>query len=294
MLSAIKKFFALILTPVYMLFALIGLPTPPRGPALDWSKFDETPTWADEFDGASLDPAKWRSCHGFWGTSVRRGGYWNMDMIEVKDGCLYINTDYMPEGIDGGPPGYYSSAIDTDGLFEQAYGYFEVRCKLPRGAGHWAAFWLMSEGVATVDGSGRDGTEIDVFESPNYWLRWVPLYGDCVTSNIHYDGYGDGHKKKNICRTSVPGNPYDEFHTYGLEWNEDEYIIYVDGMECGRSSFGGTPRVPEFLLLSVEVDSRKGEWTGVPGVSWAGNITWCKTLPSAFIIDYVRAYQYKS
>ena len=289
-----SQLIALILAPVYTLFALIGLPTPPRGPALDMSKFVDEPSWADEFEGDVLNEGKWQPAFGLWGTCVWRGGYWNMDMAEVKDGCLTIRTAYMPQGIAGGPPGYYNCGIYTRGLFEQAYGYFEARCKLPRGAGHWAAFWLQCDGMENVDGTGIDGAEIDVFESPYYWMRsWVPFYRDIVTANVHIDGYGDALQSKNICRTNVPGNPYDEFHTYGLEWNEDEYIIYVDRIECGRSSFGGTSRVPEYLLLSVEVDAKKGEWAGVPGTGWAGNITWSRHIPSEFVVDYVRTYEYK-
>ena len=48
-------------------------------------------------------------------------------------------------------------------------------------------------------------------------------------------------------------NPYEEFNTYALEWSDDEYIIYVNGIEAGRSDFGGISQDEEWLLLSVEV-----------------------------------------
>jgi beta-glucanase (GH16 family) len=258
---------------------------------LDRSKFRDTPEWADEFEGDALDRTKWH-CHHGDGTTVRRGGYYNMDMVEVRDSCLHIKTEYLPEGIDGGPPGYYSCGINTSGLFEQAFGYFEARCKLPKGPGQWAAFWLLCGGMGNADGTGHGGAEIDVFESPFYFRRWRRLH-NAICANVHIDGYGKAHKTANICRAVVPGDPYGEFHTYGLEWNEGEYTIYVDGKKCGSSRFGGTSRVPEYLILSVEVGHAGGEWSGVPGRSWAGDIRKSGQLPSEFVVDYVRVYQYK-
>ena len=46
----------------------------------------------------------------------------------------------------------------------------------------------------------------------------------------------------------------------------------------------------EWLLLSVEVGGSKA----VPGESWAGpSIETNTEAPTDFIVDYVRAYQYK-
>jgi len=45
---------------------------------------------------------------------------------------------------------FTSARIKTQGLFEQAYGRFEARIKLPYGPGIWPAFWLLGSGVETV------------------------------------------------------------------------------------------------------------------------------------------------
>ena len=84
-------------------------------------------------------------------------------------------------------------------------------------------------------------------------------------------------------------NPYEKFNTYGLEWNEKEYIFYVNGIKTGRSSFGGASMVPEFLILSVEV----GEENAISGASWAEGVLAPGCETTDFIVDYVRAYQYK-
>ena len=112
-----------------------------------------------------------------------------------------------------------------------------------------------------------------------------------VTSNIHIDGYGKAEQSTCVATPFISANdPYEEFTTYGIEWNEDEYVFYVNGVETGRSSFGGTSRVPEYLLLTVEV----GGSNGVAKRSWAGRALSRDTLPSDFIVDYVRVYQYNT
>lgn len=105
---------------------------------------------------------------------------------------LHIRTEYRSDGPNGA--GWYSDGICTSGLFEQTYGYFECRCKLPAAQGLWSAFWLTRSGL--VSGKpGTEGTEIDVFESPMYNRK-----GDnkLITSNLHYNGYGAAHRFHNV------------------------------------------------------------------------------------------------
>ena len=90
--------------------------------------------WADEFDGDNLDRTKWSTQDT---TELRRGGYWNGEMVEVQDGNLTIYSKYLENGIEGeNVPGWYTAQISTRDLYEQTYGYFEVRCILPKGYGN--------------------------------------------------------------------------------------------------------------------------------------------------------------
>ncbi len=246
--------------------------------------------WSDEFDGKTLDAAKWKGTKcgsDSKNPSVRRGSYWMTDMASVKDGCLHIRTAYYPKGYKGNKkPGWYSCGIDTKGLYEQKYGYFEVRCILPKGSGLWSAFWLQSSEMEHVDGGGTDGAEIDVMEAPFYGER----FNRKISSNIHFDGYGAEHQSKRVCNAYVLFNdPYEEFNTYGVEWNKNGYTFYINGIKTGSSDFGGASQVPEYLLLSVEVGGEKA----VPGKSWAGEPLAPGSTVTGFIVDYVRAYQYK-
>lgn len=253
---------------------------------VDMDKFELV--WSDEFDGEALDSTKWKGI-SFTGeeTEVRKGGYWNMSQVSVKDGNLHISTDYYENGYNNnGKAGWYSAAVYTKDLFEQAHGYFEVRCILPKGNGMWSAFWLNNSGMANVDGSGKDGAEIDVFESAFYGSA----ISNRVSTNIHYDGYGEGLQSTNVCTPVIAANnPYEEYNTYALEWNENEYIFYINGIETGRSTFGGASEAEEYLLLSVEVGGSGGEAKD----SWAGKKLEPDTETTGFIVDYVRVYQYK-
>ncbi len=276
-----------------------GLPQKVSDKQIDMSKF--TLTWNDEFDGNSIDSTKWGS---EWWVVKRKGGYWHEDMAKVENGNLIISADYFSEPLenryyekwhdkinfDEYGAGYYSTILTTRDKFEQCYGYFEVRCILPAATGLWSAFWMMNEGVYNIDGFGNDGTEVDIFESMYYKDHWWGA--DAVVTGIHFDGYGAEHKSDSIGKYFIKNNPYEEYNTYGVEWNEDEYIFYINGYETGRMNTGGVSDNPEYLLLSVEV-------AGNDGIADAdrhgtGKITHTpkKNWPVEFKVDYVRCYQY--
>ena len=253
---------------------------------------DYSLVWQDEFDGAALDLSKWTGFRCGAETSVvRQGGWWNTDLASVRDGRLHIATRYYADGYKGGMPGWYSCGLCTTGLFEQTYGYFEVRCILPKGVGMWSAFWMLPQDFShTVGNGGTDGAELDIFESPNYHYKLSDNV-NVVTTNIHIDGYGAEEQSQNVATPFLTENdPYEDFNTYGVAWSQTEYIFYINGVETGRSAFGGTSQVPEYLLLTAEV----GGSNGVAGASWAGDALAKDAAPSDFIIDYARAYQYKS
>lgn len=252
---------------------------PMKTKTIDLSKFRLV--FDDEFLGDEINTRVW----SHYREGARKGGYWDSEQSFIRDGKLVIRTEYKENGKFGA--GYYTDRIDTKKKYTQKYGYFECRCILPAAQGMWSAFWLTNESVS-VDGTpGTEGAEIDIFESPLYYRKHK---NNMITSNIHYGGYGLQTKYKNVT-ISQAVNPYEEFNTYGLEWNEDGYIFYINGVETGRSKFGGVSKCPEYMILSCEVDGVDGE----PFYGWSGLITKNKKneLPAEFVVDYVRVYQYK-
>ena len=283
----VQRIIAAILVIAEVLGALLfSYPLTPRGQKIDLGAWEIV--WADEFDGDQLDPAKWRPA----GDGMRRGGYWDANNAIVKDGYLYLRTDYQENGRFG--PGWYSGAIQTEGRYDKAFGYFECRAICPGAAGLWGAFWTFAHGVGSIDGSGADGSEIDIMESP-FFAHPKKKMRDSVTHTIHFDGYGPEHQSVFLGAFKAV-NPYTEFNTYGLEWNENECIFYINGVETDRVGGKYVSQVKEWLLLTVEV----GGSNAVPGANEAGVVEIGGngiitdnpgvTFPVDMVVDYVRVY----
>lgn len=302
MLKAILSVFISIMTaicPQFLDMLDIGK-MPSRTKQIDMSKFVEV--WSDDFNGTELDKTKWGSS---WWVTERKGGYWHEDMVRVENGNLIITAQYLDEPLenryydqwhdeidfDEYKPGWYTGEITTQGKYEQTYGYFEIKCILPAATGMWSAFWMMNGDVTNVDGSGKDGTEVDVFESFYYKDNWWG--NDAITTGIIYDGYGSEIQNASIGKYFIKNNPYKEYNTYGVEWNENEYIFYINGYETGRLSAGGVSQNPEYLLVSCEFAGENGvqhsDRHGTGEISKTPAENW----PAEFKVDYVKCYQYK-
>ena len=250
-----------------------------KKPQIDLDKYKLV--FSDDFDGNALNTNLW---HVHNAPGVRKGGYWSLDQASVENGNLVIRTQYKEDGEFGS--GWYTCGLETHGTYEHKYGYYECRCILPKGQGMWSAFWLMNPNVNKLNGHAREGAELDIFESPYYFLKGNRSH--LVTSNIHYNGYELQTKYKNVAITRLANDPYENYNTYGMLWTPDEYIFYVNGYEVGRSAFGGVSDQQEYLILSCEVDGA----AATPTYGWSGHIerndrdTFC----AEFLVDYVRVY----
>jgi len=267
---------------------LFETPTDPDGQALN---LDErfVLVWSDEFNDGALNHDVWGG-HYFYGTGESEGyqrdySYWNYEQLSFDASNLIITAAKR----EGGPSetGYYASALDTSPNhvfnknsgavgYEQTYGYFETRCILPKGAGLNPAFWLLNEGMFEDVTTGVTGCEIDVFETSTDQKNKPDKVGS-IYQTIHYGSYNEFHKQE-VQGSFWARNPYEEYNTYGLEWNDKEYIFYINGVETARTAFGGACQEPLYLIFSLGVDAH------VPDNN---------DLPAQFVIDYVRAYQYK-
>lgn len=229
----------------------------------------------------------------------------------VENGNLIIRTDYRENGKFGA--GWYTGAIESSALkdengdvlcdgFSQAGGYFEVRCRVPATYGNWAAFWLMPDSNFVNDtfGTGEDGAEIDVFESP---FMYRTEHQNLVTHAVHIDGYGDELKSLGSDYMEIE-NLYTEFHTFSLLWDDSGYTFYIDGARTWhtKDATDTVCKVSSYLLLSCEVagvtedgvpfpgqqrDAETGEWVE----HWSGTPEDNdKSQPYDFVVDYVKVY----
>jgi len=235
-------------------------------------------TFEDNFEGDSLDKTKWELC-----PQVERqdaGGFWDDSMIEVHDGKLFCKVDVnkFPEGQDYNHEKYplgvlpISGGIRTRGIFEQAYGWFEARCKLMRVTGPWDAFWMMCGRVAPSDKASENGVEIDIMES---------VYNEnFIGHTLHWDGYGPRHKAVGQHFHTRDDLFDDDFHTFALKWSPKSYAFYIDGKKTYETTAAGVCKFPGYMKLTCEFGA------------WGGKIT-PENYPAAMEVDYVRAYQFE-
>ncbi|MBP5092090.1 MAG: glycoside hydrolase family 16 protein, partial [Bacilli bacterium] len=98
-------------------------------------------SWADEFDGESLNLDNWSyeigNGNGGWGNQEAQ--YYTDHNDEVKDGKLIISA--KKERVSDWD--YTSTRIRTKGKVTTTYGYIAARIKLSAVAGLWPAFWML-------------------------------------------------------------------------------------------------------------------------------------------------------
>ena len=114
--------------------------------------------------------------------------------------------------------------ITTEGMHAQTYGYFEMRAKLPEGKGLWPAFWLLPTAPTWPP-------EIDALEG----FGGTNSRGEGGASSYHWGEISSQAGASNGDWVTVPGvNFYQEFHTFGVDWQPDYITYYLDGQQVGR------------------------------------------------------------
>lgn len=220
-------------------------------------------TFEDNFDGDKLDTTKWSNCPEW--KRQDQNCYWSDDCITVKDGKLVVASKIE----DGN---YYMGAIRSKGKFEQAKGYFETRCTLNTVPGYWVAFWLMGDRVNNVDGSGKDGTEIDIMESA--------YFGKGINHALHWDGYGKDHKS--LGHRTENKDVFDgEYHTFSVLWTDNEYVFYIDRKEVWRTEAKeakGVCMSPLYMKFTSETSS------------WTSRDRDDSKFPTEVYVDYVKVW----
>jgi beta-glucanase (GH16 family) len=225
-------------------------------------------TFQDEFDGTAVDSSKWNI--------ISRKIYYNgvlsahnPDMVSVKDGFLKIDltaTPYRSMNYSGGE-------IDTRDKFNQQYGYFEARMKMPGGSGVHPAWWLWPQSdrwppeidIVEIKGNEPTNAYMTVHWSENGVVRAYP-------EQVDFDG-------DHYAETTYSGPDFtQDFHVYGVEWTPDRLVWFIDGVERHRTS-RHVPHEPFMLIIDLALDMYGGRF--LPSTP----------LPASMLVDYVRVYR---
>ncbi len=235
-----------------------------------------TLAWSDEFEGPAgqlPNPANWAFDVGTdWGNAQLEYDTDRPENVSLDgEGNLAITA--RRESYLGSA--YTSGRIKTQGLFEQAYGRFEARIRLPAGQGIWPAFWMLGNDIDTV--GWPECGEIDIME----YRGQEP---STVLGTIHGPGYSASAGVSG--RYALQGTRFDtDFHVFAIEWTEDGIDWFVDGNHyhsVDRSGLNGRWVFdhPFFILLNVAVG---GGFVGPPNES--------TTFPQTMLVDWARVYR---
>ncbi len=272
---SLKKIAAIGMCIVQFFAILIDGPQIPAGQELNLSGYSLV--FCDEFEGTQLNTDVW----DYRATGTRRGGYNSPEQVKVSDGKLTITGEYREDGEFGS--GWYGGMINLKERYKQ--GYFEIKCICNNSKGYWSAFWLQSQNAYKPELSkgGIGGAEIDIFESIGYGeygrLRHFGVLHTVHCSGMEGDTSGGLNSKK--LGWFYADNIYKEFNTYGLEWTEEEYIFYINGVETVRSTWAdGVSTDMQEVIVSLEIpdDMDKNGYDK-------------STFKTEYIVDYVKIYQ---
>ena len=237
--------------------------------------------WNEEFDYEGLpDTTKWSydvdgNSWG-WGNNEKQH-YTIADKrnVWVQNGFLTITA--LKDSLEGKP--YTSARLRTKGKGDWLYGRFEIKAKNPTGEGTWPAIWMLS--TDWIYGGWPASGEIDIMENVGY-------DPDTIVGSAHTKKYNHSIGTHKNARIYCPSN-YTEFHLYALEWEADEYRLFLDDekyftFKKEGNDFESWPfDQPFHILLNLAIG---GNWGGKMGIDDS-------LFPHKFEVDYVRVYQKK-
>ena len=190
-------------------------------------------TMSDDFDGAEGTPPD----ATMWTYDVGGDGWgngqleFNTDRVEnvSLDGQGHLQIVALEESYMGND--YTSGRIKTQVFvcddddnkkcgFEEKYGRFEARIKLPEGQGLWPAFWLLGANVDEVPWPGCG--EIDVME-------YQGQHPERVFSTLHGPGYSGGEAISRGFELDGGETFADDFHVFAADWDPGRIAFAVDG-----------------------------------------------------------------
>lgn len=260
-----------------------------------------TLVWGDEFEGTELDLSKWDyqlgvqddyyGTKGPWAWGNNEQQYYTKEAATVSEGILRIRAikESMPEGRK-----YSSARLVTRDKYSFTYGYTEARMQTPAINGMWPAFWALPQPIDHSSTQNKYGGwpysgEIDIMEAKG-------REKNVVGTTLHFGGSAGSWQSTYRWHSTTLETTTEEWHTYGLEWQEDYIAWYIDREEVfrlnqadwwtGAASKEEAPSapfdVPFYLLLDLAVG---GDYDG--GAEPPQNF-----VSADMCVDYVRVYQF--
>jgi len=193
------------------------------------------PVWQDEFDGNKLDLTKWTITQGDgcdqnlcgWGNNELQ--WYDTENISLKNGALQLRAERANNKAPRKHQAQFTSAkVTTKGKFDQRFGRFEARMKLPSTLGTWPAFWMMPANKTQtwpVEG------EIDIVEQAGR----TESDRQTVLGTLHFGRAWPNNEKLPFEYTNDT-NWGNDFHTYAIHWAPNKISWSIDGKTYATAS----------------------------------------------------------
>ena len=131
---------------------------------------------------------------------------------------------------------YTSGGITTQARY--GYGYFEIKCKIPKGLGYWPAFWMhMSD------------QEIDILEPSGKDSKTCLTYG----ANVYQPDNCPLVECKSQYNIASPIDLSLNYHTYAIEWTPSTVIFYLDNNPKRVVRGAIVPNIPMHVIANLAI-----------------------------------------
>ena len=268
--------------------------------------------FSDEFNGSNLDTSRWKAYHNAYGVDNKEEACLTPNNVTVSGGSLKITAKRelvatcptVSTGRD-----FTSGFIGSreQGRYYPAFGYYEMRAKLPHGQGVWPAFWLRHS-------AGASRAEVDVME---YFHSQVP---GKTSQTLHFPAeIGSNVSKTNTFFENPTTNP--AWQTWGVEIlpaNDEgttaKFAFYqndIKTLEYTPTAFDWLNNYNKDALFDIAINlGVGGRYTGHPddNLGYSRYLDKClrpyngtqpcsgsgilrAQFPSTYEVDYVRVYQ---
>ncbi|MEO0404925.1 MAG: glycoside hydrolase family 16 protein, partial [Bacteroidota bacterium] len=232
-----------------------------------------TLVFEDQFNEPGLpDEEKWHiKDHG-----GRWWEWWNPDNVTIMQGDLILTADqdvcpYVSQGWWDIPCHYDFEGVTYPRIYSSGeinsavaggnpteinfkYGYFEARIKIPDAIGDFPAFWLSYTEHTPEEQDSQWPPEIDILE---YWKPASNPEEHRPHGNLHEMDCDESrsHRKEGYSLDygddCFPESPAEQYHIYGLEWNEHEIKWFIDDCLVGQTTNEDIPH--DFLKLVISL-----------------------------------------
>jgi beta-glucanase (GH16 family) len=179
------------------------------------------------FGGTNLDTKVWSTCYPRAATdtvpacsnfSNPEREWYQASQVQVYGGALHLvsqKTKTLTAGLDRyGDPAEYacrSGMVTSHPGFNFKYGYIQVTAHIPNNSGLWPALWLAASDLNWPP-------EVDLLE------HWGPPKN---TTGVFFHPAPHGTKPAVV--RFKPGNLFQGWHTFGVNWTATQLSWYIDG-----------------------------------------------------------------